>query len=222
MLAAARWFFGCISERVCRAVRAAASETTATVRRMAEMWAALTGALVTVAATVVWSIVERRRVATAALVADAVTAFTILNEKLLLAKRASLLDRVFDRDPWLPAMVAAESARTRLIAHLARRRWRSKRLGLRDTLVTQQARLWSAASVWAEQRSAHTLAAFEDEVRWSLAAVLRWSAWRRSYWRGDIANRIPELPSLPPSGGPAWWRKVRPGRLVPAEEWLSG
>ena len=181
---------------------------------MVEMWAAVAGALVTVAATIAWSIIERRRVATAALVADAVAAFTTLNEQLLLAKRASLVERVRDRDPWLPAMLGAESARMRLIAHLARRRWRSKRLGLRDTLVTQQARLSSAASAWAERRSAQALAEFEEEVRWSLAALLRWSAWRGSYWRGDIADRVPLMPSLPASGGPSWWRWMRPGRLV--------
>lgn len=184
---------------------------------MTEAWAAVVGALTTVAATTVWSVIERRRVVTAALVAEVVTAFTTLNEEILLAKRASLLLRVLDRDPWLPAMVRAESTRTRLVAHLARRRWRSKRLGLRETMLTQQQRLWAAAGKFAEDRSAETAAALEDEIRWSLAAALRWSAWRRSYWRGDIAARLPLLPELPASGGLRWWRQLRPGRITPRD-----
>lgn len=175
--------------------------------------AALAGAVASAVAAIVWSAIDRRRATTDALVGDAYAAFERLSKRVSMS-RQSLLPRWRGRT-WLAELIDAESARTRLTIHLGARRWRSKRLGLRETLRAEQVRMWHTATQHAANDTDESRAALLKECDLARATLGRWVAHRRSFWRGDISDEIRStLNSNRHSQprGPRWWRQIRPGK----------
>jgi len=185
-----------------------------------QVMAALAGAVASAALAIVWNVVDRRRAATEALVAESYAAFEGLYERVSTSRKA-VVPRLRGRS-WLQQMIAAEVARTKLVIHLGARRWRSKRLGLRATLLAEQTPLWSLAVKHMEDDSAASRKALLDEVNAARATLGRWVAHRRSFWRGDISTEIRESvngntePAV--ARGPRWWRWLRPGKATDAPQ----
>lgn len=175
--------------------------------------AALAGAVVSAALAIVWSVVDRRRSATDALVAEAYAAFEALFNQVTISRK-SPIPRLRGRS-WLAELIDAEAARTKLAIHLGARRWRSKRLGLRETLRTEQVGLRLAATDHAERDTDQTREAFTREVNLARATLGRWIAHRRSFWHGDISEEIRcslQSENAVLQHAPGWWLQIRPGR----------
>lgn len=178
--------------------------------------AALAGAVASAALAIVWSVVDRRRAATEALVGESYAAFEGLFERVTTSRKAVV--PLLRGRSWLPQIIEAEAARTKLVIHLGARRWRSKRLGLRATLRAEQTQLWDLAVKHIEEDSDESRKALLGEVNASRATLGRWIAHRRSFWRGDISAEIRESvredTEPRPARGPQWWRWLRPGKAI--------
>jgi hypothetical protein len=184
--------------------------------------AALVGATVTVAGSVIWNLVDRRRAATEALVAEATAAFDLLLEAVASTNKAWL--PALRGRGWVHQLIRAESARTKLIVHLSPRRWRSKRLGLRMTLQAEGVAFRDAALKHAEKDSEATRRQLSAEVHVVAAALACWAGHRRSYLRGNILDELRRTAQSDtprqPARSPGWWRWLRPG-ITHRENWPS-
>ncbi len=174
--------------------------------------AAIAGALATVAGSVVWSVVDRRRAATEALVTETLIKFGTLLEAVATSSRA--LFPLSLGKTWSHELVDAENARTRLLVHLSPGRWRSERLGLRLTLEATTKPFREAAEAHAAKDSAKTEELLINEINVVSEALAAWIGRRKTYWRGNIIDELRQIAGRPMEApvarGPRWWRWLRP------------